>query len=148
MVNVLLLTCGGVVGKSSCMYWDRRLEEEETNHEECANSGFKQRGFEYLYPSSSVPLHPSGVQSSNPVLDVGDLRTQAADFSRSCQQVHLSGGLTLVTSLWVFWTLAAACATLSSSSNSKAVEPLKLPFDPCCRPSLSKFSKKNRNSDI
>lgn len=37
------------------------------------------------------------------------------------------------TSLWEFWTSAAACATLSSSSNNKAVEPLKPPCDPSSR---------------
>lgn len=93
-----------------------------------------------LYPSSFIHWHAGSVQGSNPVLYVRDLvgvkrESVSAHFccfcllrtNRICQL-----SLTL-TSHWAFWTLAAACATWSSSSTSKAVEPLKLSIELSCR---------------
>lgn len=59
-------------------------------------------------------------------------------------KLYLAFNVTL-TSHWAFWTLAAAWATLSSSSTSNAVDPLKLAFDPSSRgwPFLSRLSEES-----
>lgn len=95
----------------------------------------------FFYPSPFIARHAGGVQRSDPVLDVRDLRGRTGRstiISTSSKTNFISPLLFKVhllwnhqTSLWAFWTSAAACAILSSSSNSRAVEPLKLcTFEP------------------
>lgn len=78
---------------------------------------------------------PFGRSTHSSIISLCSKQIQVSSQPRTNFQIFLNSMSVIFcvsqTSLWAFWTSAAACAILSSSSNSRAVEPLKLwTFEP------------------